>query len=368
MRVARAMLSSGLKTISGARRRWSARPTRERRCSATLASPSNVTFFSASEPITLTNTLACRKSRVTSQPVTVTSREMRGSLASFARNSATSSRMASARRSARREAPPPPLRAPGMSRSGGDRRLEGARDRLGAIALDHVANLDVVEVFHRDAALEAFAHLADVVLEALERRDRSVEDLDAVADDAHATLAIDHAAAHRAARDGADARDLEHVAHFGFAADDLALFRTKHAFHRRADVRHRLVDDAVQLDVDAFAFGRRARIVVRAHVKADDDRAGAAREQNVRLGDGTDAAMHDVHLHFAGRQADQCVGECFRRAALVRLDDDVERVHAARGDLPHEVFQRDSAARAAPALRFAIETFATLRDFACRGR
>ena len=42
MRAARAMLSSGLNVISGARRRRSARPTRDRRCVATLASPSNV--------------------------------------------------------------------------------------------------------------------------------------------------------------------------------------------------------------------------------------------------------------------------------------------------------------------------------------
>ena len=40
----------------------------------------------------------------------------------------------------------------------------------------------------------------------------------------------------------------------------------------------------------------------------------------------------------------------------------------ARRRLRHEVFERDAAARAATALRFAIETFATLRDFARRRR
>ena len=32
---------------------------------------------------------------------------------------------------------------------------------------------------------------------------------------------------------------------------------------RRANVGHGLVDDAVELDLDAFALGRRARVVVR---------------------------------------------------------------------------------------------------------
>ena len=102
---------------------------------------------------------------------------------------------------------------------------------------------------------------------------RAVEHLDAVADDAHATLAVDDAAANRAAGDRADARDLEHLAHLGLAEMTSRSFGTEHAFHRRANVGHRLVDDAVELDVDAFALGRRARVVVRAHVEADDDRA-----------------------------------------------------------------------------------------------
>ncbi len=57
-------------------------------------------------------------------------------------------------------------------------------------------------------------------------------------------------------------------------------------------VLDRLVDDAVQLDLDAFALGRRARVVVRTHVEADDDRARCAREQDVALGDRTDAAVN----------------------------------------------------------------------------
>ena len=247
--------------------------------------------------MTLTNTLACRRSRVTSTPVTVTSPVMRGSFASSARNVATSSRMASATRSERRcSVAMHALRTSTWIQA-------CARPIPGAIALDDVADLDVVEVLDADTALEPFAHFAHVVLEALERRERAVEHLDAVANDAHAALAVDDAAADRAAGDRSDARDLEHLAHFGFAEHDFALFGTQHAFHRGANVGHRFVDDAVQLDLDAFALGRRARVVVGTHVEADDDRARRPREQDVALGDRADAAVNDFDLHFAASTA-----------------------------------------------------------------
>ena len=115
--------------------------------------------------------------------------------------------------------------------------------------------------------------------------------------------ALDHAAANRAAGDGADLRDLEHLAHLGLAEHDLALLGPEHAFDARANVGHRLVDDAVELDLDAFALGRRARVVVRAHVEADDDRARRLGEQDVALGDRADAAVDDLDLDLARRQS-----------------------------------------------------------------
>src|SRR5215211_1664115 len=243
MRAAWEMLSSGLKLISGARRRRSARPTRERKCPATLANPSNVVARSASDPITLTNTLACRRSCVTSAPVTVTSPVMRGSFTSSARKVATSWRMAAATRSARRWS----VATPGSGLRGGRER---ARHLFGAIALDDIADFDVVEVLDGDTTLEPFAHFAHVVLEPLERRDGPVEYLDTIANHANATLAVDDAAANRAAGDRPDARDLEHFAHFGLTQNNLALLGTKHSFHRRANVGHRFVNDAVQLDLN----------------------------------------------------------------------------------------------------------------------
>ena len=60
-------------------------------------------------------------------------------------------------------------------------------DFLGAVALDDVADLDVVEVLDGDTALVALLHFADVVLEAAERADGAVVHLDAVANDPDAS-------------------------------------------------------------------------------------------------------------------------------------------------------------------------------------
>src|SRR5688500_4943963 len=115
--------------------------------------------------------------------------------------------------------------------------LERPRHFLGAVALDHVAHLHVVEVLDADAALEAFADLAHVLLEAAERPDDAVEDLHAVADEADARArAADGSRAHGAAGDEADLRHLERLAHLGLAEHDFLLHGAEHAFHRRADL------------------------------------------------------------------------------------------------------------------------------------
>ena len=99
-------------------------------------------------------------------------------------------------------------------------------------------------------------------------------------------------------------------------------------------------------------------------MEADDDRAGRPREQNVALGDRTDAAVNDLHLDLGVRQLRQRVGERFRRTALVGLDEHAKRPLLAGRCRRHEVFERDRALARAAALRFAVEPLATLRDLA----
>ena len=59
---------------------------------------------------------------------------------------------------------------------------------LGLESLEDVAFLHVVEALEEDAALEPLLHLADVVLEALEARDRRLVDDGPLADDADRAL------------------------------------------------------------------------------------------------------------------------------------------------------------------------------------
>src|ERR1019366_663888 len=63
-----------------------------------------------------------------------------------------------------------------LSRRG---RREGAGDGLLAVALENVADLDVVEVLDADAALEPVLHFLHVVLEAAQGSDHAVVRLDA---------------------------------------------------------------------------------------------------------------------------------------------------------------------------------------------
>ena len=75
---------------------------------------------------------------------------------------------------------------------------------------------------------------------------------------------------------------------------------------------------------------------------------------------GTNAAVNDFHLYFGVRQLRQRVGECFRRTALVGLDEDAQRALLTSGCRRHEVFERDGALARPPALRLTIEPLTPL--------
>src|SRR6266568_7357169 len=70
--------------------------------------------------------------------------------------------------------------------------LQRAGDFLDLEALDHVADLDVLVILEGHAALIAFTHLADLVLEALQRLQGAVVDHDVVAQEAHLGAAPHH--------------------------------------------------------------------------------------------------------------------------------------------------------------------------------
>src|SRR5579862_7953969 len=88
--------------------------------------------------------------------------------------------------------------------------------------LDHVADLDVVELFEADAALESRFHFADVVLEPAQRSDLAFVNDDVVAQQARLGVARsgDPSLGDMAARDRSELRDLERIAHFRDADPD----------------------------------------------------------------------------------------------------------------------------------------------------
>src|SRR5206468_4262252 len=111
---------------------------------------------------------------------------------------------------------------------------------------------DVVEAVEQDPALEAFLDLADVVLEALQLRDRRLDDHGAVADEANLRAAPDDALGHVRAGDRPEARDAEELPHLRLADRLLGRDGREHPDERLLDVVGELVDDAVRTDLDAL--------------------------------------------------------------------------------------------------------------------
>src|SRR5439155_27262909 len=100
--------------------------------------------------------------------------------------------------------------------------------------LDDVADLDVVELLEADPALESGLHLAHVVLEAAQRPDLAFVDDDVIAQEARLRVARarDAAFADDGARDRAELRDLEGLAHLCHADADFLEGRLEQSGHR----------------------------------------------------------------------------------------------------------------------------------------
>ena len=134
-----------------------------------------------------------------------------------------------------------------------------------------------------DTALVALLDRLHVVLEAAQRVDRAVVDDRAVADDADLVVARDLAVLHVAAGDDADLGNAEQLANLDARGVFLVELRSEHADAGGVDLLDRLVDDAVQANVDALLLGKRLGLGLRAHVEADDDGVGRVGERDVAL-------------------------------------------------------------------------------------
>src|SRR5688572_1317827 len=219
--------------------------------------------------------------------------------------------------------------------------VERAGQLLELVGLDEVVHLQRIVALEPDAALEALLDLADVVLEALERGDAPVPDHVVVADQAHLRGALDRARHDVAAGDRAGLRQGEDVAHLGRAGDRLLDLRLEHAGERLLQVVDRLVDDLVEADVDLLLVRQLARLRIRPHVEADDDRVRGRRQQHVGLGDLAHALADDADLDLARAQTAERLGQRLDRAVDVALEHQVELAHRALRHLLVQLLERD---------------------------
>src|SRR6266446_10053903 len=119
--------------------------------------------------------------------------------------------------------------------------LQGAGDFLDLEALDHVADLDVLIIFEGHPAFVAFAHLADLVLEALQSLQAALVDDDVVAQQAHLGAAPHHTLGDHAAGDLPGPGDVEDLPDRRVAEELLAQHRRQHAGERVAHIVDQIV-------------------------------------------------------------------------------------------------------------------------------
>src|SRR5690606_12512692 len=162
--------------------------------------------------------------------------------------------------------------------------------------LELVADLDVVVALERQAALEAFLDLADVVLEALEGIELARPDDGVVAQQPDVRTPAHRPFEDHAAGDVADPGDPEDLADLDQTERLLPLLGRQQPAHGRLHFVDRVVDDVVVPDLYAIAFGDTPGLLVGAHVEADEDRTGGRRQVDVGLVDAADRLVDDLDL------------------------------------------------------------------------
>lgn len=181
-----------------------------------------------------------------------------------------------------------------------DRNLWG--DSFHGKRLQHVADLNVVEVRDRNAALKTVLDLACVIFEALESFDSSgVNDL-AVPHDSNLAIAADCAVGDITAGDRTNLADLKGLADFRVSLNRFLVDGLKHARHGLLHFVYQFIDDVVKPDIDLLLFGSGLRVPLRTNVKADDQSIGCRSEQNVVFGDCTDPGPKHADAHLLIRK------------------------------------------------------------------
>src|SRR6266404_9466916 len=202
--------------------------------------------------------------------------------------------------------------------------------RLELITLDDVAHVIFAEIAELDTAFQSGANFLHVVLEPAQGRNSAVVDRLAFACDARASGARDSAVGHQTTGDDASAQ-FENLFDLGVAEHGFAELRLEHTRHRVLDLVDQLVNDAVKLDLNAFALRGRDRHVFDFDVKSDDDSVRGARQQNIRFRNRPDCCVDNVEIDFLALDLLQCGSDRLDRTLGVAFQDKTQRFLAVRG-------------------------------------
>src|SRR3982074_2852741 len=167
-----------------------------------------------------------------------------------------------------------------------------ARLRLNDVALDDVADLDVVLVLEHDAALKSHGDLTSVVLHPPERPDLPVVDGGPATEKPYLRAATHETVDNPGTSDGRLARR-EDLQHLGVSEKRLDHLRLEHSGERLLHVVEQLVDDLVLANVDLRRLGDAPGRRFHLRVESDDDGVRSGREGEIRLGEIADGVGND---------------------------------------------------------------------------
>ena len=91
--------------------------------------------------------------------------------------------------------------------------------------------------------------------------------------------------------------------------------------HRFLDLIDQFVNDAVEFDLNAFAFRRVHGHALDFDVEADDDRVRRARQQDVGFGNRSDAGMNNFEIDFLALDLTERAGRALRASLARRISE-----------------------------------------------
>src|SRR5471032_2462261 len=219
------------------------------------------------------------------------------------------------------------------------RELEAASNLNLLVDFDLVASFDVVVALDANTAFHAGTYFGSVILEAAQGFQLAFEDNDVFTQYTDWTVTVNNTFDNHATGDRAKLRRTEHVTYFSGTQDVLANIAAQHTGEGFLDVFDDVVDHVVVTHVQAFLLDDLASASIGTHVEAKQYSVGGQRQVSVGLGDTTDTATDNAHLHFVVTQAVQGAVQRFKGTTNVRFEDDVKRLLLCLAHVLEDVFQ-----------------------------